>query len=274
MLNVSDLREYEYCKRKLYLKNVLGLDEPVTPAMVQGRVTHTALDHVSRADERIVTHVDPDDIFGTYTTAHAGLVKQAVVLNKDDLETHDIELTDAFNAAWNAVLPETTERARLVQDTWRATGLTGAALWEALTPKIRSEAWLASEEIGLQGKADKVKEYDDESVVYEYKKSTAPDNGVWPSDKIQINAYLALLDDKDHTVNKGIVRYDTEERRVRYNPFVRGNVIDYVKDVKDTLARAELPDRVENTNKCMSCALQDQCYDDEYMQEQMMKRFG
>ena len=119
-----------------------------------------------------------------------------------------------------------------------------------------------------------VKEYDNEMIPIEIKTGSAPKEGIWPSDRLQLGAYMVILKYKGKNVKKGIVKYidHDEERILQMNPFLKEDVLKKISEVMKVL-KGPLPKHVENKNKCNSCELKPICYDDERM-ERLCKRWA
>ena len=57
MLSVSSLSAYEYCKRKLFLQNVLGIYEPPKAPLVKGQIRHQTYDKINKVEESLVKDI-------------------------------------------------------------------------------------------------------------------------------------------------------------------------------------------------------------------------
>lgn len=90
-----------------------------------------------------------------------------------------------------------------------------------------------------------------------------PINGVWPNHKIQILAYILLLNSKFKTnITEGIVHYlDKDEKRlIKTNPFSEIKVKELISEVNELILSNKIPEPVKNENKCRSCGLKEECY--------------
>ena len=71
-----------------------------------------------------------------------------------------------------------------------------------------------------------------------------PERGLWPGHKIQLGAYLLLLEEKaNKPIEEGFVRYldSNETRQLTMNPFLRGEIIELIGKVNTLLKAKELP---------------------------------
>jgi len=92
-----------------------------------------------------------------------------------------------------------------------------------------------------------------------------PEKGLWPGHRIQIGAYLLMLQEKaEKPIKEGFVRYldNDETRQVTMNPFFRDEILELIKKVSLLLKSREIPPFVDNENKCNSCELKDDCYNE------------
>ena len=95
-----------------------------------------------------------------------------------------------------------------------------------------------------------------------------PQDGVWPSHRIQIAAYSLLLQEKfNKQIKEGFVVYldSKEKRHIAINPYMQEEVKQLVNEVIALLESKELPDFCDNENKCRKCGLKEKCYNKEEM---------
>ena len=279
MISVTDLSSYEYCPRKLYLQKVLKIVEFPKEAMLLGNVRHETFDQMSKVEENIVTDLKSGeyvDVLKNYKEKHSAILQRVVIKYKSDLKEFNLDLSETFTKAWNSVYIEAKERALNVSKFMKKTGFTGSKLWEELIPKIDSEYRVNSKDLKMRGIIDQVRIYPEEQVPYELKTGSAPRTGVWPGHQLQVGAYIMLLKSQGKTVNSGFVSYlDLEEKRsVPYNSFLESNILKLRDEVIKLLESHELPPRIDNMNKCKSCALREKCYDDSFMAKRMKEAFN
>jgi len=53
-VKVTDLTDYSFCPRKVYLKRVLGLREETNYQMFLGRVVHEIFENLNESEDKIV----------------------------------------------------------------------------------------------------------------------------------------------------------------------------------------------------------------------------
>jgi len=136
---------------------------------------------------------------------------------------------------------------------------------EWLTLALESERW------GLVGKVDCVRRRDGMLIPYEHKRgrsARSQDGGAeaWPSDRLQVVAYAALLEEHTgRTVTEGRVRYHADNTMVRVPMDVQAHA-----DLQRAIARAralqssvERPPVADNERLCVRCSLAPVCLPEE-----------
>ena len=157
-------------------------------------------------------------------------------------------------------------RAKNIFDFINSNNVFREELWAKLTPKIISEMRIDSEELRLKGIIDQVYVYGNEYVPFELKTGRSPQDGIWPSHRIQIAAYSLLLEERfNKEIKEGFVVYldSNEKRHIAINPFMREEVKQIVDEVIGLLESKSIPDFCGNENKCRKCGLKQTCYNEE-----------
>ncbi|MBW3010921.1 CRISPR-associated protein Cas4, partial [Candidatus Woesearchaeota archaeon] len=264
--SVTALSAYLYCRRKLYLEQVLGLKEVPKETVIVGKIRHNVYDLVNRQEKGIVLSIHEnniDQIEEKYKTNYSNNLKNSIKLNKTLLHNLKFNLSDVYRQLWPTFLEESRIRAAALRGFVEKNKIFGPKLWERLTPKIESEVFVSSKELELKGKIDRIEKHDDKIVPIELKTGKAPRESVWEGHLIQIGAYMMLLEEQfQKPVNDGMVEYLTEKikRPVKMNPFLKNDILKLKEEVKELLASDKLPEITENKNKCKICGLRDECY--------------
>ena len=266
-ISVSLLSSYLYCSRKLFLQEVLLLEEPPKESLVMGSIRHETYDVINKKEEAIVTSVTEkitlDKIQALYRKEYLAILRKAIVSNKKRLEDVNINMLEAYKKSFPFIMEESDMRANNIFNFVEANNVFGKELWQKLTPKILSELRIESEELKLKGIIDQVHVYDDEYVPFELKTGRTPQDGIWPSHRIQIAAYSLLLQEHfKKPVKEGFVYYldSKEKRHISMNSFMKEEVKHIVEEVISLLECKELPDFCNNENKCRKCGLRQTCY--------------
>ncbi len=264
---VSLLSAYLYCSRKLFLEKVLMLKEPPKESIVMGSIRHEVYDDINKKEEEIVTSITKkanlEYIQALYKKEYLAILRKIISDNRKRLEEVNINSLEAYKKSFPFITEESGIRAANIFIFIEANNIFGEELWQKLTPKIISELRLESEELKLTGILDQVHIYGNDYVPFELKTGKTPQDGIWPSHRIQIAAYSLLLQEKfNKPIKEGFVLYldSKEKRRIVVNPFMKQEVKKLVDEVVVLLESKELPDFCNNENKCRKCGLKDSCH--------------
>jgi CRISP-associated protein Cas1 len=130
--------------------------------------------------------------------------------------------------------------------------------WQSLT--------LESESLGIKGKVDFVRYRDGGLVPFEYKRGRSCGDEAWASDRIQIIAYAALLQEHlGKPIKEGRVRYHANNKTVRV-PINE----EAIAELQAAIARArelsitmQRPPVTDNEKLCAKCSLAPVCLPEE-----------
>ncbi|MFC1697526.1 CRISPR-associated protein Cas4 [Nanoarchaeota archaeon] len=279
MISVSMLNAYLYCKRKLFIEQVLGLRIDIPKeATIKGSVRHYAYELINNYEKSIIVSIKKvpklDDLKRLYKSQYLKYLKQALLKFRKELRDLDINLIEFFKTVSPFIIAEAFYRAETLLPFIQKTGFLGEDLWENLEPKIQAEVFVGSDNLGMRGKIDQLEVFKDEYVPVELKTGKMPQEGVWHSHKIQLAAYCMLLEDKyNKIIDKGYVRYldEREKRLVILNPFIRDYVKELIEKVNNLFGSKEVPDFADSINKCKICELKDVCHDKVAVEKLLVK---
>ncbi|MBN2458612.1 CRISPR-associated protein Cas4 [Candidatus Woesearchaeota archaeon] len=276
MIPVSMLSSYMYCPRKVFMQNVLKLIEVPREAAVLGSIRHGAFDMINKAEQDIVVSLKQgyglNMVEESYRKAMSDIVRNSIIVKKEDIRRARLEPAGVHASVMKKLRPEILIRARNVHDFMQKTGLLGEELWLELIPKIKSEYAVRSEPLQLSGVIDQILVTQERLVPVELKTGKAPREGLWPGHRIQLAAYVMLLEDRfNMNINEGILRYldSDESRTLMMNPFIRQEVIDIRIKVENLLAALDIPAKLENDNRCGKCGLKEDCFNDGLISSKM-----
>ena len=269
-ISVTLLSSYLYCSRKLFLEKVLLLKEPPKESLVLGSIRHETYDNINKAEELIVTSIAKKTPLAglevMYRQKYLQILRQAIANNRQRLEDVNLSMLDAYRRSSAFISDESMTRASNIFSFIESNNVFGDELWQRLEPKILSELRVESETLRLKGIIDQVHVYNGEYVPFELKTGRAPNDGVWPSHRVQLAAYSLLLQEHfKKPIKEGFVVYlDTKEKRhIAVNPYMKEEVTQIVNDILALLESRELPDFCHNENKCRKCGLKSTCYNEE-----------
>ncbi|MGV8150437.1 MAG: CRISPR-associated protein Cas4 [Candidatus Woesearchaeota archaeon] len=276
MVNATQLSSYIYCPRKLFIGSVLEIKEPPKKELVRGKVWHQSYELINKNESSIVKSILPnssgkyDEIFDLYRKGFAKFLRNAIIMNKSELKKFEVDMLELFNEYWPHFEEEAKTRALNVSVFIRKSGLFGEQLWDSLTPKIISEQYFKSEKSDVSGIIDMIEVHDNELYVpVEFKTGKFPASGMWDGHRMQLGAYLVMLEDSGKKVSEGVLKYkDSDEKRILVmDSMLRREVVTAVSKANLIIKNFDLPGYVDNKNKCAKCSFKDICYDETKMRE-------
>ncbi len=277
MVNATQLSAYIYCPRKLFISSVLEVKEPPKEALVKGKVWHITHEFINKNEKDLVKSINSDryeDIFDIYRRGFSKFLRNAIIMNKSELKQFDIKMLDLFNEYWSDFEEEAKVRALNVSEFVKEHKIFGEELWERLTPKIISEQYFKSEKLNISGIIDVLEVHDipaEESeklyIPVELKTGKFPQKGMWDTHRIQLGAYLLMLEDQGKNVSEGVLRYrgSDEKRILMMNTMLKEEVLGVVSGAQSVLDSKMPPDFTDNKNKCVKCSFKEICYDEAEM---------
>lgn len=270
MVSATQLSSYMYCPRKLFIGYVLKIKEPPKKELVKGKIWHQTHEMINKAEENVVKSITSDkytDIFDLYRRSFAKFLRNSIIMNKKELSDFNIKLIDIFKEYWTDFEEEAKLRALNVAEFIKKHKVFGQELWEKLTPKIISEQYVKSDKLDISGIIDMIEVYDEVHIPVELKTGKVPAKGMWDTHRIQLAAYLMILEDTGKKVSEGVLRYKgSEDKRILImNTMLKEEVTDIVKKAQSILKSFDPPKHTDNKNKCTKCSYKEICYDDEEM---------
>jgi CRISPR-associated protein Cas4 len=273
MVTATQLSGYLYCPRKLFISNVLLVEEPPKQELVKGKIWHETHEILNNAEEKIVCSIKTknyQEIFELYRHEYSKLLRNAIIKHKSELKDFNISMLDIFKDYWTSFEEEAKEHALNVVHFIDKHEIYGKELWEKLTPKILSEQYFKSTKLNLSGIIDVLEIHDITGktcyVPVELKTGKYPEKGMWDGHKIQLAAYILLLEDSGKTVSEAAIKYrGVDKRLLQMNTFLREEVLDLIAKTSVMLTSFDPPDYVDNKNKCKNCSAKDTCYNQDTM---------
>ncbi|MBU0667221.1 MAG: CRISPR-associated protein Cas4 [Nanoarchaeota archaeon] len=275
MIPVSFLSSYEFCPRKLFLERVLKLESASDKTVIKIDVKHEVLKLINDKEEEIVTSIKKRPAYSQvrdlYKDKYADILRSAISIYKPKLLEVNISLIDTFKSLWPVVLREAKTRCENLFEFIAKNEVYGESLWNLLSPKIKSKYDVESENLGLKGVIDQIKIYPDRIIPIDIKNGSAPSTGVWSGQKLQVCAYIMILEDMGEVVGDGFVNYIDHDiiRPVPINPFLRNHVLETRDSIKRLFDEKKIPDFCENKNKCKTCSLKENCYNNTFIGTKM-----
>jgi CRISPR-associated protein Cas4 len=275
MVTATQLSSYLYCPRKLFINHVLLVEEAPKKELVKGKIWHETYENINNSEEIIVLTIQTKDymeIFDVYRRKYSKILRDAIIRNKSALKEFEVSMLEIFNDYWPHFEEEAKEHALNLASFIEKHDIYGKELWEKLTPKIFSEQYFKSENLALSGIIDVLEvhtldvkdehgEHLKQYVPVELKTGKFPQKGMWDGHRIQLAAYMLLLEDSGKNIGEAVIRYRGADKRIlQMNSFLRGEVFGLIKKTRSVLENFEIPDYAENRNKCASCQFKETCY--------------
>ncbi len=265
MLSVTDLTGYMYCSRKLYFNKVLGIREKASVVSIKGTIKHAVFEDAGREDKNTLLSFRNTDSLESlemnYRVVYYKILMFHIQRMKKELEAQGLKTLAVYQELWPFFLKEAQDKSRYFFALAKEKNLYGETLWLAL-PKAVPELKIISQKLELIGIIDRV-EIDGSFVPIEIKTGSAPKEGVWKENMIQLGAYMLLLSEHyGKEITEGYIEYRAvnERRKVFMNPFLKDEIFELLRKVRQTLNSKELPEKTKDLRKCDSCGIREICY--------------
>ncbi len=295
LFSVTDLSMYDYCKRKFYLQKKLKLKEPIKPSLIIGKIKHNTIEQFTIKEKELLLKIkksyEEEQIKKILEETYNKIYKEEIIKNKNYLYDFNISIEEVYEDK-KVFLADINLRTKIILQNIKK-GLIGEELYKKMNPKIITEKKIEIKNYSLKGIIDRIIEEKKEEKtilkIYEFKTGKSPKTGIWNSQKIQLESYLILLKEKTKKeeekketnkkeeqkiiVEEGIIHYIDEniERKIKYNPFMRIEVLKKVEELKETLKENKIPEKTLNKNKCKNCGLKEYCYNEELLKKLLEK---
>ncbi len=131
---------------------------------------------------------------------------------------------------------------------------------ETLTYELESEVWR------IRGKADAVRYRDGALVPYEHKKGRSNRREAWPTDRLQVIAYCAMIAEATgKAISEGRIRYHADNVTVRipFDEAAKNELREAVARAETLRATTERPPVTPDERLCRRCSLAPVCLPEE-----------
>lgn len=238
IVSVTDLSSFLYCPRALYQRKVLGYEEKPNQHMILGAIRHNFYDMANKHEERIVLRLpalaSKEEITAAYSETYQNLLKAAVKNHSGSLALFDLAPEKVIPELLPIGASEAAERAANVYAFSAQNNISGEELWQLLTPKILTEVRVRSQLLRLKGVVDRVEVYENSALPIELKTGKMARDGVWPSHRVQVAAYMMLLHEQFRKpVGKAVIRYldHNSSKTIMLNPYMELEVRELTESV-------------------------------------------
>lgn len=260
MINVTEITEYLFCPRKLYLKKIKKLKQPQTDLMVKGMIKHKILENFSNSEEYLVSeiyeNIEEKEILKIYQENLNEIIKNLLIYNSKLIKSFNLDEKQIEREADLILSKEIELRIKSIKNSLLQ-GYKGRDLWENLAPKYLSEYSIESENLGIKGRIDRIKIENNTITPFELK--TRAD--IYDSDKIQLAAYALLLEDKfKRKIENGIIETKDKSQEISLSQDLKNKVLEIAENIRNFSEDSE-PNFQNNFNKCRYCPFEKECFE-------------
>src|SRR3989344_4925428 len=109
-ISVSMLSSYLYCPRKLFLQQVLAIEEPPKESLVLGSLRHEIYDFINQTEEKIVVSIKEkiqyNELLLAYKKFYSKALREKVIKNKSRIKEVNLDIVGVFKKTWPLILGE------------------------------------------------------------------------------------------------------------------------------------------------------------------------
>lgn len=256
IINITEITEYLYCPRKVYLKLVKGIKYPPSEKMILGMMRHHVFDIFNKNENPLVssikTKLTEEEIKAMYFSLLQDLIKETLILHQNNVQKFRINSSEFQKSVVKTAAPEIDLRVSSVSKTL-SLGFLGKELWRELKPKYLTEYKIESPVLGLRGRVDRIK-FAEFPLPVERKTR----DKIFDSDKIQLAGYALLLQEEfGKPVNEGIIEIMGKQELVSLTPELKNQVLEIAEKIRNL--KEENAFTPSNFSKCESCDFQQDC---------------
>ncbi|MEM1634530.1 MAG: CRISPR-associated protein Cas4 [Nanopusillaceae archaeon] len=262
-VRVTDLLDYLFCPRKVYLKRILGLKEETNYQILVGKIVHEIFDFLNENESKIIYEIkdecDFPYVYNIYKNFLDKIYENLIEKYADEIKNLKISLDNLKTDIFSNVLFDIEDRAKLVYQFMITEKLYGIELWEKLEPKIYTELEVISDAYNLIGRIDRIEKYRTIIIPYEIK------SGKFSKDHLlQLHAYYLLLRKEfpNYKIPYGIVMYlkNKSKKEIKFFNYKLKKVLELKDKILDILEKQSDPGIIKKINKCKKCFFFNYCY--------------
>lgn len=258
IINITDITEYLYCPRKVYLKLVKGIRTPPNQRMILGMLRHKTFDLFNKQEQILISgiteKIPESEISQRYMALSERISRQIMFQNENLARSFGITELEFKKSVAASLAPEIILRASSVSETIKK-GFLAKELWRELYPKYLTEYKIISEELGLQGRIDRIQFLKNFSPVPVEVKTR---ERIFDSDKIQLAGYSLLLEKEfSKQVTSGIIELMGKQHQVELTPELKASVLEIAEKIRNL--KEETASMPSNFAKCRNCSFAEEC---------------
>ncbi len=258
IINVTEITEYFYCPRKVYLRRIKGIKPFPNKAIILGFLKHKFFDLFNKNEPVIVSSINEDiaeeEVLLLYNNRIKAIVKETSENYSNMINTFKINSEELEQQVLDFLKRDLLIRANSIKKTL-SKGFREKELWRNLKPKYLTEFQITSPILGLKGRVDRV-EFSDSILPYEIKTR----ENIYESDKIQLAAYSLLLEEEfNKKINKGIIEASGKREEIELTKEIKDKALETAEKIRN-MEEGKEPEFQSNFKKCQNCMLKKECF--------------
>ena len=255
-VRASTLKEYDFCPRAIYLRDVLEVKPRASPEQTRGLLGHAVRKELALRQPKIIKDAEKaEQIKPLLIEEFDSILEDVPFIYREKLGDKDYEdYMEVIRSEIDREIDAVSDKLR-----YMLSELGREKVIEQLTP-WKVEYSLRSDKLKLSGRIDKIMK--EKTFIPIERKTGAVGDGIWEGDRLQVCAYAMLLEDKfDCFIPYGFVEYTRvgEQRPVLNTEQLRRRVID-TRDSIIRIIEGELPEISKTEKKCRVCGYREECY--------------
>jgi len=256
IINITDITEYLYCPRKVYLKLVKGIRFPPNEKMILGMMRHKVFDIFNKNESVLVSGIKAklteQEIKEMYSELLDDIIQETLMLYQSNVQRFRINSSDFHKSVVRTAEPEINLRVSSVFKTL-SLGFFGKELWRNLNPKYLTEFRIESQNLGLRGRIDRIK-FLEFPVPIERKTREK----IYESDKIQLAGYALLLEEEfGRKIEKGIIEIMGNQEEVILDDNLKNKALETAEKIRNLMEENAFTP--SNFAKCENCEFREEC---------------
>lgn len=268
-IRATDITDYSYCPRKVYIKRVLKIKEPENEKKIIGSLVHEIYDILNEEEENILMNIKEEIEYNQLLNIYYDFISKKInsILEKniDIIRKLDLSIEKLKLRILSDISKEIELRAKNVYDFIRKNDLYGIELVYNLDPIIYTEYDVVSNRYDIIGRIDRLEIYRKDKIAIPYELKS----GRFNKDHIlQLYIYYLLLKDefkfKDYKISKGYIIYTKDGYKMeiifRDKGYYVNKILDIIDKIYEILYYKKDPGIINDKNKCLKCEFYKICY--------------
>lgn len=271
-IRVTDIVDYYYCPRKIYIKKVLNIKSPDNDKKILGSIIHDIFDFLNDNEKNILINIKDflefDSIYRLYEDFISKQIDNILERYMDRIKKLNMDIDKIKVRVLSDIGKEIEFRVQNVYNFIKNNDVYGIELVYNLDPIIYSEYDVYSNKYDLAGRIDRLEVHKNEKIMIPYELKT----GFFQKEHIiQLYSYYLLLKDefkyKNFDIPKGILLYtrDNYKKEIDFKDryFLKRNInliLSAIDSIYEMIYNKKDPGLNTDKNKCLKCEFFNICY--------------